>query len=150
MKSKTIMLSLIFVLCNTRSILYAAQQTKLKQAAAILAFAKNNPAAIENRIDSTNELIRQLLETQLYQKQSTQKLIIPDELEEAIHTLNTAIEQAEKIRDSYSYFNPYRYVLSNKIASLKKLQEEVKNTSNQKKWQKDAQKTVDSLASWLK
>ena len=65
--------------------------------------------------------------------------------------LATAITQAERIRDSYSYFNPYRYILSTKINTLKKLQKQAAKAEpeDSQKTQEKAKKELKNLVDWL-
>ncbi len=66
--------------------------------------------------------------------------------------LGKAAAQAEIILNTYSYFNPYRYILSNKISLLRDLQlraGEVKTEEKAQNYQEDVQKTLENLISWL-
>jgi len=73
--------------------------------------------------------------------------------------LDTSVAEAEVIRDSYSYFNPKRYILSMKIGSLETLRSQSNNAANldsenppQKAlaYQKSVIDTIKNFISWVK
>jgi len=149
MKNKVVLWSFIFVLSNAPSNLHAAsQQTNIQKAAAILAYAKKESARMEGSVDTTNKLIHQLLKKRLPKEQPAESAATQDEAE--ARTLENAIEQMETIRNSYSRLNPYRYIISNKISYLKKLQEKTIEEAGTEEYQQEVQKALANLTSWLK
>ena len=176
--NKAILLTFIFVLINVPDAINAVDspQINARKIALLMVYAKENPpradavkqvlqpelppqsadftpaqvaiAKTAQKISPTDTAKAQLKEI-AEQIDSSDSLLAPEDI---ANKLNKAAQQAEIIRDSYSYFNPYRYILSNKISSLRDLQKKAAKISAEKaqNYQKEVQKTLKNLISWLK
>ena len=179
--NKAILLTFIFVLINTPGAINAVDspQINARKIALLMVYAKENPhradavkqvlqrelppqsadftpaqvaiAKTAQKISPTDTAKAQLKEIaeQIGKIDSSDSLSGPEDI---ANKLNEAAQQAEIIRDSYSYFNPYRYILNNKISSLQDLQKKAAKVSAEKaqNYQKEVQKTLKNLISWLK
>ncbi len=172
MKYKAILLSLIFVLSSAPGASHAAaasRHTKSEEIARLLVLAKMT-TEIE-KVKKIEEVVHYKISQMPPAQPEASKKLSPDEakatlktIAKAMHSdyllsaqetaskLNEAITQAKIIHNSYFYFNPYRYLLGNKISALQRLQEraeEANSPEKAKNYQNEAKKELEYLISWL-